>query len=70
MSLITTMRLENFRDGLEDYAYAQIYRERTGANVEVPDEVAKTLGDYTHDPKALQAWRDRMADLIEKSKGN
>lgn len=42
---LATMRLENFRDGLEDYAYAQIYRERTGANVEVPDEVAKTLGD-------------------------
>ena len=65
---LSTMRLENFRDGLEDYAYAKIYRERYGHNVDVPDEVARSLGDFTHDPKVLQAWRDKMADLIEAKK--
>mgnify|MGYP003293986129 CR=1 FL=1 len=66
---LSTMRLENFRDGLEDYAYAVIYRERYGTGVEVPDELVKDLNHYTRDPKVLQAWRDRMADLIEAKKG-
>ena len=66
---LSTLRIENFRDGLEDYAYAKLYRERFGANVDVPDEVAKSLGDFTHDPKVLQAWRDRMAERLEAKGG-
>ena len=67
---LSTQRLENFRDGLEDLWYARRYREKFGKDAEVPDAVVKSLREFTRDPKALQAWRDRMADLIEAKKGN
>ena len=78
---LPTVRLENFRDGLEDLAYARILEslleERGGADgddawaadarkaLEVPRAVMRSMTDYTNDPKAIQAWRDKMADLIE-----
>ena len=32
----------------------------------VPEAVAKDLAHYTYDPAVLYAWRDAIADLIEK----
>ncbi|MBQ3345020.1 MAG: DUF4091 domain-containing protein [Kiritimatiellae bacterium] len=76
---LPTIRLENFRDGLEDYAYAMILERKLNGHVgksdawscrarellSVPYEVMDTMTNFTDDPAALYRWRDEMADLIE-----
>lgn len=75
---LPTVRLENFRDGLEDMAYVKILQEklakrgkddalaeRAKALTGVPKSLVKALGEFSDDPKTLYAWRDEMADLIE-----
>lgn len=78
-----SIRLENFRDGLEDYAYVKILEQKlseaqkSGANpqwqkeaeaaLSVPASVAESLKEYTRDPAQLRAWRARLADLIESA---
>ena len=77
---LPTVRLENFRDGLEDYAYVTILKEqiashaasdewkkRAEALVAIPPSVVKALDCFNDDPSALYAWRNAMADLIESS---
>jgi hypothetical protein len=75
---LPTQRLENFRDGLEDLAYAKLLRERLAANPRVTwadrakrlldaEGLVASMTDYTADPSAILAWRDAMADLIEKA---
>jgi hypothetical protein len=76
---LPTIRLENFRDGLEDYAYAKLLEEklriggtdewirRARAALAVPREVMDTMTNYTDDPAVLYRWRDAMADLIEEA---
>jgi hypothetical protein len=61
---VGTIRLENYRDGLEDLAYAKILAEK-GGKVDVPEDVMKSMTDYTLDPAPLQRWRDALADEIE-----
>ena len=75
---LSTLRLENFRDGLEDYAYALLLEKKLAANpsapwadearklLEVPKSVMNTMSDFNDDPAALYAWRNAMADLIER----
>ena len=79
---LPTIRLENFRDGLEDFAYARLLEERLAARggrddawsrkakalLAVPREVMDTMTNYTGDPSAVYRWRDGMADLIEESR--
>jgi hypothetical protein len=79
---LATQRLENFRDGLEDYAYAlELERRleacgarrpewaaRARALLSVPADVMKSMTDYTRDPAVVLRWRDAMADLVEQSK--
>ena len=36
----------------------------------VPESVAKSLTDYSDDPQSIYAWRDEMADLLERDKGH
>ncbi|NLC57786.1 MAG: DUF4091 domain-containing protein [Armatimonadetes bacterium] len=82
---LPTIRLENFRDGLEDYAYFRILEETVKkveaspdlrarqANwlaqareaLQVPEEVVKSLTEYTYDPAAVARWRARLAEVIE-----
>lgn len=62
-----TIRMENFRDGLEDLAYAQEYERRTGRTCEVPVDVCRAIDQFTDDPKVYYAWRDRLAEAIERS---
>lgn len=62
-----TVRIENFRDGLEDYAYALEYERVTGKKAEVPPAVCNSVWQYADDPAAVYAWRDGMAEAIEKS---
>ena len=79
---LPTLRLENFRDGLEDYAYTKILETKLAKRsdkddewsrkakdlIAVPREVMDTMTNYTDDPAVIYRWRDEMADLIEKEK--
>ena len=58
------MRLENFRDGLEDLAYVKLL-EAQGEKVDVPEAVVKSVTEYAFDPDVLRAWRDSLADRLE-----
>ena len=60
-----TVRMENFRDGLEDFAYALEYERVTGRTCEVPPEVCREIDQFTDDPSVYYAWRDRIAEAIE-----
>ena len=62
---LSTVRLENFRDGLEDYAYAREYERVTGRKCEVPVSVCRAIDDFTDDPVSYYAWRDGLAEAIE-----
>ncbi len=62
-----TIRMENFRDGLEDFAYAREYERRTGGRCDVPAEVCRAIDQFTDDPKVYYAWRDRIAEAIERA---
>lgn len=77
---LATLRLEAFRDGLEDAAYAKLLEARIAARpasdaawlreardaLTVPDDVAASTTRYTSDPARLEAWRSRIADLLER----
>ena len=75
---LPTIRLENFRDGLEDYAYAMqlekmlsegrgddAWRKKAQRLLAVPANVGDTMKNFTGGPSSLYSWRDKMADLIE-----
>jgi len=62
-----TIRMENFRDGLEDLAYALEYERRTGKRCEVPPEVCRSLGQFTVDPTVYAAWREGLAEAIDRA---
>ena len=76
---VPTIRLENFRDGLEDYAYAKILEAKLAARADknddwsrkakkllsVPRELVDSITNFSDEPAALYRWRDAMADLIE-----
>lgn len=79
---IATLRLENFRDGVEDYNYAKIlsdiyarhadkgdaWAKEARRLLDVPLSVMESMVNFTDDPQAIYAWRDRMADLIEHAR--
>ena len=65
---LTTIRLENFRDGLEDYAYALEYERRTGRRCDVPPEVCRDVMQYTDDPARIRRWRMSLAEAIEAAR--
>ena len=62
---LASVRLENYRDGVEDYAYARLL-ESLGGKVEVPQSLVTTPKDYSLDPADYYSWRDSMADEIER----
>ena len=76
---LATLRLENFRDGVEDYNYAakleslykahadktEAWAREARALLDIPLSVMESLRNFTDDPAAIYAWRNRMADLIE-----
>ena len=84
---LATIRLENFRDGVEDLWYVKIleqtlkkvecgkckvssngWEQRAKAALAVPNEVARSVRDFSTDPAVIYSWRDEMADLIELAK--
>ena len=73
---LSTVRLENFRDGLEDLWYAELLRRklaaapdapwarRARALLEVPRAVVDTLENYTDNADVVYIWRNAIADLL------
>ena len=82
---ITTIRFENFRDGLEDYEYYQLLKQaivqakkrglsqtlidRAQSMLIVPDGIVRTLTAFTRDPELLAQHRLRIAETIEELSG-
>ena len=78
-----SIRLENFRDGLEDYSYVKLLEtllaeaEKSGADadwcreaeeaLQVPVSLVESLTEYTRDSATLYKWRSRLAELIERA---
>jgi hypothetical protein len=52
---LSTQRLENFRDGLDDYTCVKMAEARTGRRVEVPESLVRTLRDFTGSPALIRA---------------
>ena len=67
---LATIRLENIRDGIEDYEYYVLLREllaEKGGPAEpgdVPTEVVESLTTFTYDPAVVVAERERVAREI------
>jgi hypothetical protein len=79
---IASIRLENFRDGLEDYAYWTILKKRLQSlkaqqhvawmkeakqALEVPDTLVKTGHEFSLNPSVLYVYREQLAGLIERA---
>ena len=64
---ITSVRLKNLREGLEDYEYFAILEEKgQGAYVkEMVDTICPEWWDFTKDPEALLKVREKLAMKIE-----
>ncbi len=73
---LATIRLENVRDGMEDYEYYVLLRrllEERGLpahEAEVAPEVVESIGSFTYDPAAVEAERRRLAERIVELLGN
>ena len=80
--LLPSLRLENLRDGIEDYEYLAILsrkaaalpaehplRKEAEALLKVPASVAESVTRYSADPENLQAYRKAVAEMIVKIKG-
>lgn len=80
---LASIRLENFRDGIEDYAYSQILQATLAAVkaksphspwlkkaeplAAVPDNLVKDPTHFTYDPDILFNYRRALADAIDSS---
>ncbi|MGQ9731197.1 MAG: glycoside hydrolase domain-containing protein [Candidatus Zipacnadales bacterium] len=61
---LATIRLENIRDGIEDYEYYLLLREFADDDsklAQVPEAVVVDLTHFTHDPEVLYRERERLA---------
>jgi len=79
---LTTIRFENFRDGLEDYEYYQLLEKAvSGARMRsvpkeqlknaealliVPEEIVNSLTSFSRDARLLEQQRLRIAEAIEE----
>ena len=64
---ISTIRLEQIRDGIEDYQYMAMIEELYGSE-KVDELIAKVTTDileYTDDSEVLRSVRNEMGELIE-----
>jgi len=67
---VSSIRLENVRDGSEDYDYLSILADLKGERAALDhfDRLVRTMTDYTRDPDELYRVRSRMADQIEAAR--
>jgi hypothetical protein len=75
---LATIRLENFRDGIEDLWYAELLRKKLESSPDapwaqrakellaVPRSVVDTLENYTDSEKDVYRWRNEMADILSR----
>ena len=72
---LTTIRFENFRDGLEDLEYYKLLEDaiedaggdaKAEALLAVPSELVTSLTDYSRDPQLLERHRLQIAQAIER----
>ncbi len=78
---LTTVRLENIRDGIEDYEYWWVLRDlvdrarqqgREPAEaklLDVPEGLLKSITEYSEDPADLYGVRRQVAGAIERLSG-
>jgi len=82
MSPLGSQRLALIRDGLEDYDYLSILRQRVQEGkgsaedraaaeklLQVGSDISKGLTVYTKDPQVLQQRRDAIAEMVERLRG-
>lgn len=76
---LATLRLENFRDGLDDLAYCRLLEKKLAARpsdgtwsaaaraaLAVPVTVMDSMTNFTYRPAEVYRWRDTIADLLER----
>lgn len=63
-----SVRLENIRDGIEDYEYLWLLRERDPGNelLQVGEDISRDFTHFTKDPQVLQQRRLAIAQALEK----
>ena len=61
---LSTQRFENFRDGLEDLAYVKLAEARYGKRVKVPQDIMRSMTDFTDDAAKVRRWRDALVRAI------
>lgn len=69
-SIIPSIRILNFRDGMEDSEYFTLLKKLDPQNalLAIPEEiVGLTHGVYTHKPEVLEAYRNKIADAVEQA---
>ncbi len=64
-TILASIRLANFRDGLEDYEYIKLLAELKGDTRPV-SEVVSSTSEFTDDPNTLLRVRESIAIEIEK----
>jgi len=76
---VSSIRFENFRDGLEDLWYGKLLEKRLAAQpdaewaetarqlLKVPRKLFDTMTNFSDDPKVLYRWREAMADILDKT---
>jgi len=62
---LSSVRLENLRDGFEDYEYLKLL-EKLGGDIKSMSGVVSGPTEYTSDPKILNQAREEIAGNIEK----
>lgn len=71
---LPSIRIQNFRDGMEDYNLLEELRTRVERHpgdpakglLEIPDDIVRDRMNYTEDADAYRAWRDTIAAAIER----
>ncbi len=66
----SSIRLENIRDGLEDYEYLHAIKAKFGEQLanQLCSQVARSLTYNTYNPNTLQKTRESMISILTKSK--
>ncbi len=70
--ILPTIRLENYRDGVEDHWYHELLKRavakagpEAAKALEIPESLVKNGYEYSTDPEAIRAWRRSVAEAIE-----
>jgi Glycoside hydrolase 123, catalytic domain/Concanavalin A-like lectin/glucanases superfamily/Glycoside hydrolase 123 N-terminal domain len=78
--ILPSLRLENLRDGVEDYEYLVLLKKLAASSkdknlvklaeklLQVPADVAVAVNQYSSNPENLMNYRNKIASIIEKLK--